>query len=215
MKSFINVAFDSATCQTELEELRDFVAGVESLSEQRDILPFFRSRKQLSAFIGTYHPRMTSIDLLAFEYDIFGDFTADLVIGDSRTSSFLFVEFEDMTDKSIFRKLRGKHTPEWARRFEHGASQIVDWLWKISDMRQSADFINRFGSRNANIETMLVLGNTNALSQRELARLRWRTDQLLVDSKKIWCLGFDSLASDLLSKLDFFRNDLKSDVFEN
>ena len=37
---------------------------------------------------------MARFDLLAWEYDLFGDFSCDLVVGDSVRKAFNFIEFE-------------------------------------------------------------------------------------------------------------------------
>ena len=52
-----------------------------------------------------------------------------MVVGDASSHAYCFIEFEDATETSIFKKTP-KLTPEWSPRFEHGFSQLVDWiLW--------------------------------------------------------------------------------------
>ncbi|HCA97100.1 MAG TPA: hypothetical protein DEP38_21515, partial [Cyanobacteria bacterium UBA9226] len=71
------------------------------------ISPFFRERHHLSAFIGSYHTNINRFDRLAFEYDIFGDFTEDIVVGDFVGKAYCFVEFEDAASNSC--RMRVKH----------------------------------------------------------------------------------------------------------
>ena len=55
-----------------------------------------------------------------------GNFLSDLVVGDSVTQSYCFVEFEEAAPTSLFVSKPDISTPEWSPRFERGFSQIVD-----------------------------------------------------------------------------------------
>ena len=141
MKTFIRFRFDLKRCRTELDEFKKLLDNHPTLDERRDILPFFREREHLSAFIGSYFaPSIENSDRLAFEYSLFGDFFCDLVVGDSARGVYCFVEFEDATPTSIFESRGQKATLEWSSRFERGFSQIVDWFWKLDDMRGTIEF---------------------------------------------------------------------------
>jgi hypothetical protein len=130
------------------------------------------------------HPVDQKVNVVAHEYPIYGHFQADLIVGDSSAHEFLLIEFEDGASDSIFKKVGSKATLEWSRRFEHAFSQIVDWMWKLEDMRSSQDFQDAFGSRSANFHGLVVIGR-DPLAGPEKARLKWRTDRVLVDSHKI------------------------------
>lgn len=203
MKAFEPVDFDPDICRSELEELKNLLDENRELNEREDILPFFRKRKNLSAFIGSYVPDIITSDMIAYEYSFYGDFTSDLAIGDSETKTFCFVEFEDAAPASIFRK-GTRLTPEWSPRFEHGFSQIVDWFWKLDDMSRSTDFKSRFGADHIRYCGLLILGRSANLGYREYQRLKWRTDKVLIDSKHIFCLTFDELYSDLATRLRIY-----------
>lgn len=101
MKDFIKLDFNPRIARSQLRELRYLLDKNKSLSENDDILPFFRDNHQLSAFIGSYHPKINRFNRLAFEYDIFGDFTADLVIGDSIKKSYCFNEITIGTHPAV------------------------------------------------------------------------------------------------------------------
>jgi Domain of unknown function (DUF4263) len=201
MKTFEVLAFDRAQCRKEVLELQALLAANPSLKERTQVLPFFKERKHLSAFIASYFSEVLHYDRLAHEYQLFGDFACDLVAGDSATKSYVFVEFEDAAPDSIFVKKKKKSTPEWSSRFEHGFSQVVDWLFKLDEQRGTVEFEERFGARAMACIGMLVVGREEPLGPREAARLRWRQEFVLVNSKHVKCVTFDQLCQDLLGKL--------------
>ncbi|MBN1804604.1 MAG: DUF4263 domain-containing protein [Sedimentisphaerales bacterium] len=203
MKVFSSISFSPYICAKELEEFKDLLASKSELSEQKEILPFFRNHRHLSAFVASNIPSINQYDKVAFEYDLFGDFACDLVIGDSRSKKYLLVEFEDAKKNSLFKKKKGKVTPEWSPRLEHGFSQVLDWFWKLSDQSITEDFEHRFGSRNAKFHGLVVIGRSQHLNKREKSRLSWRQDHLLCDSKYIEVITFDDLAEDLEFKLNY------------
>jgi len=200
MKNFEKLDFNYQTCKNELDEFKNLLDKQKILSEATDILPFFRNHKQLSVFLGSYVPYFVKFDRIAFEYQLFGDFSCDLVVGDSSKDTYLFIEFENANDKSIFEKKQTKETPEWSTRFEHGFSQIVDWFWKLDDMKHTTTLQNQFGNL-IQYYGMLVVGRNTYLEYREKIRKKWRLEKVLIDSKHIICLTFDELHSDLSDRL--------------
>lgn len=205
MKKFIPLEFEPRVCRSQLAELQQLLQSKQSLSERDDILPFFRERHHLSAFVASYHPQINRFDRIAFEYDLFGDFTADLVVGDSVKKSYCFVEFENANSKSIFVAKSGKSSPEWSPRFEKGFSQIIDWFWKLDDLEKTDDFENRFNGRSIDYMGLLIIGRNEHLESREKKRLVWRQQNLIVNSKHIYCIIFDDLYDDLSFRLDKYR----------
>jgi len=201
MKEFIKFRFDPKICRQELNELKVYLNQTLELNERKDVLPFFKNRQHLSSFIGSYFPYISSFDRLAYEYDIFGDFKADLAIGDSESGWYGFIEFEGASETSIFEKKGNKATPEWSSQFEHGFSQIVDWFWKLSALEYTREFVSRFGSEFTGYEGMLIIGRSEGLAQRERDRLRWRRDRLVVNSKHVHCVTFDELYLHLDTRL--------------
>jgi Domain of unknown function (DUF4263) len=201
MKGFKDFKFDPRICRQELNELKFHLDSKFELSERKDVLPFFKQREHLSSFIGSYFPYISSFDKLAYEYDIFGDFKADLAIGDSESGWYGFIEFEGASETSIFDRKGGKITPEWSSRFEHGFSQVVDWFWKLLALENTREFISQFGSEFTGYEGMLIIGRSEGLEQRERDRLRWRRDRLIVNSKHIHCVTFDELYYHLDTRL--------------
>lgn len=201
MKTFLKFNFDILICQKEMAEFKNLLDSKPVLSERNDILPFFTKHRHLSAFLASYFTNIVKFDRLAFEYQLFGDFACDLVVGDSDKGRYCFIEFENATDKSVFEKKAAKVTPEWGTRFEHGFSQIVDWFWKLDDMKNTTDLQSRFGRNLDQYFGMLVVGRNTHLEYREVARKQWRLNKVLIDSKDVFCVTFDELYVDLNEKL--------------
>jgi hypothetical protein len=62
--------------------------------EENHLTNFFQKRPHLLTFIGTYFIENRSLGLYAYEFPLFGSFSTDFVIGDDKSHSYLFVEFE-------------------------------------------------------------------------------------------------------------------------
>jgi hypothetical protein len=62
------------------------------LDENGDVLPFFKARHDLALLITSYIPHIKNAHLFAHEFPIYGDFKADLIVGDSSTQSYLRVD---------------------------------------------------------------------------------------------------------------------------
>lgn len=212
MKEFTTVKFDPVVCRFQLEEFKELLQQKSSLSEKNDILPFFRERIQLSTFIGSYNINLARFNRIAFEYDIFGDFAADLVVGDFRKKSYCFIEFEDARLSSVFVSKTGKYSPDWSPRFEKGFSQIIDWFWKLDDLERTDDFENRFGARRIDYIGVLIIGRNDYLKPREKNRLVWRQENLVLNSKHVYCLTYDDLYNDLLFRINKYFRMSETDV---
>ena len=129
MKTFESFRFDSTGCRKEVAELRQWLAQHPILDEKRQILPFFRQRRQLAAFVASCDAALKVYDRIAVEYPLFGDFTCDLVVGDSARNTYCLIEFEDAGPTSLFIQRGKRATRDWSPRFEHGHSQIIDWFY--------------------------------------------------------------------------------------
>lgn len=204
MKTLEPLAFDLLRCQKEVSELRKWLAGRAELEERKHILPFFRKRLHLSAYLASYNPNVIRFDRLAFEYSLFGDFTCDVAVGDSVKHTYCFVEFENATADSIFVKQSKKATREWSSRFSRGFNQIVDWFYKLEDMKRSNDFAARFGGPSASYTAILVVGRDQHLLPGERERMEWRRTNVLVASQNVQCVTFDGLLEDLDARLQTF-----------
>jgi hypothetical protein len=194
------LAFSHEQCLKEALEFQAFLGSHTTLKERDEVLPFFRARQHLSAFLGVNNARAVQYDRFAHEYDIFGDFTCDLVAGDWTRRAYVFVEFENAEPNSIFVQKR-RTTPEWSSRFEHGFSQILDWFYKMDTQRHNPDFEQRFGSRDPHVSGLLVVGRRQDFGPREQDRLSWRHQHVTVHGKQIYAMTFDDLCEDTIARL--------------
>ncbi|MGA2228815.1 MAG: Shedu anti-phage system protein SduA domain-containing protein, partial [Syntrophobacteraceae bacterium] len=111
--------------------------------------------------------------------------------------------FEDASRDSIFVD-KGRSTYDWSPRFEHGFSQIVDWFWKIDDLKNTSQARAIFGTENVDAYGMLVIGRDAFLSSVDRARLTWRLNKVIIDSHKVICITFDQLARDLRGRINLY-----------
>lgn len=197
MKNLAIHVFDPIIGRAQWNDFSRLLTTKATLSEQKDVLPFFKTRKDLSLLICNYFPNIKKPDRFAHEFEIYGDFVADLIVGDSASKHYLLVEFENGEPNSVFKTKGKKATPDWAPRFESAYSQLADWLWKLEDMRSTADFQNTFGSRRATFQALVVIGKGMQLSDQEIDRLKWRTTRTKIDSNTIECVSFEELSVDL------------------
>lgn len=197
---------DPTKCRAEWNDFSKLLASKQTLSERKDILPFFKNRRDLSLLICNYFPMIKNPDRFAHEYSIDGDFVADLVVGDSSAHKYLLVEFENGSADSIFKQKGKKATPDWAPRFEGAYSQLIDWLWKLEDKRSTADFVNTFGNRRATFQALIIIGKDMNLSPQEIDRLNWRVDRTKIDSNSISIVSFNQLWEDLDFWLGAYEN---------
>jgi Domain of unknown function (DUF4263) len=204
MKTLETFSISLAQCKKDLDQFKKLLDGKSSLSERDDILPFFKAHKHLAAMIGSYNPKINKFDRLATEFGLFGDFSCDLAIGDSVSNNFCFVEFEDASPNSVFTRKKGKSTPEWSSRFDHGFSQILDWFAILEDQKRTAQFKAKFDADVIQYVGLLVIGRRHYLDNRQYERMRWRSEQVLVGSRQVNCITFDELYQTLALKVTLF-----------
>lgn len=204
MKDFADVVFNPAKCLRELTAFGKLLHSRRNLSEREDILPFFKTRRQLSAFIGTFAPNIGPATQLAYEFPFLGDFAADLVLGNRDRGEYCVVELEDGRPNSIFAKVGRKSTREWSRRFDHGFSQLVDWFFHLDDLKKTSRFAKDFGHGHVKFFGLLVIGRSAGLSVSDRERLKWRTEKVRVDSHSIDSLTFDELYEYLRRRMSFY-----------
>ncbi len=206
MKEFTRLPFNRTECGHNLSEFRALLDSKAELEENADVKPFFEAHPQLAVFIGSvYAPDVSACDLFAFQYQLFGDFGCDLVVGASRRNIFGFIEWEDGTAASLFRQQGRKATPEWSGRLERGFSQIVDWFWKLEDMSRTDEFETRFGSRHAQYFGLLVIGRDDQLPHpREQNRWQWRSRKVAINGRPVRLVTYDQLYRDTQLLFDHY-----------
>lgn len=155
--------------------------------------PLFKESTQLAAFLGTSIPEIGPANRLAYEFQIFGDYAADIVIGNYERKTSCAIELEDARPNSIFTKWESKSNSEWGRRFEHGFGQLVDWFFSFDDHKNSAAFTKLFGYGHIEFFGMLLIGRSKDVSEHERTRLRWRSGRVTVNTHRIHCRTYDDL----------------------
>jgi hypothetical protein len=193
-QQFTPVQLDPKQCRIEIDEFGDLLRTKAELSERYDVQPFFKNRMQVSAFIGSFMLNIGPATQICFEYDFFGDYAADLVLGDKASRRFCVVEFEDGRPESVFKTSPAGNTRAWSPRFEHGFSQIIDWYTMLDGMKQTPRFKRDFGDGHVRFSAMLIVGRDAGLTDPyDRFRLDWRTDKVTVDSNTVSCTTFDEL----------------------
>jgi hypothetical protein len=197
------VTFNPAAFRQELEEFGALLKSKSDLKEREEIIPFFKERKHLTAYIGTLYLGIADATEVCFDFDITGNFEADVLLGSRAVHEFCIVEFEPAEENAIFKKQQRKN-PEWSARFEHAFSQIVDWFWALEDQKGSQDFRTTFGDGEVTFASLLVMGRTAGLDDAKRRRMAWRTKRVLIDSNKITRITFDDLYAALKEKYEFY-----------
>jgi len=197
MKELLPIAFDPAQVRAELDRLQALLAAKTELSERHDIQPFFKASAQLAAYMGTLMPGVCPADRFAFEFEVFGDYTADLVIGNVDQRTYCAIEFEDARPNSLLHKTPGRSQKEWGRRLEHGFGQLIDWFFAFDDNRHTAGFTRHFGPGHVEFYGLLLIGRSADLTDYDKHRLGWRSSRVTINTHKIVCRTYDDLAASL------------------
>lgn len=201
MRSFVPIDIEREALGRELDELETFLASYRD--ERAEIAPFFKARPNLSASLALTSGAVAHADRWAAELDLFGDFVCDVACGDSEADAYTLVEFEDAQQHSIFRPLeRGKSVKRWSPRFEHGVSQLVDWAWRMSTEGTSSPAYRRvFGANDCTVHLLLVIGREADLGPDDVARMRWRANNVAFGAFRMSCFTFDGVLHSIRRRL--------------
>jgi hypothetical protein len=204
MKSLDRLQFSAEQCQRELDSFEDLLKSNLVLGERKHITGFFRRNRQLSLLLGQYAPPGPA-DVVADEFDVSGDFVADMIVGNSKSQTYCMVEFEEGAQNSIFTGGNGK-TRVFTSRFDRGFSQLVDWFCALDDQKKSDKFRDCFGIADVKFHGLLVIGRSSGFSgNRDLSRFRWRRNHIIVDSHAVQCITYDQLCEELKGMLPYDR----------
>ncbi len=199
-------SFNISALDGQLNDFENLLSSKDELDEEKDILPFFKKRDHLSAYIASCVFPLPAFDRLKHEFDISGEFRADLVVGDSAKNRYCFIEFEDAKRNSIFKVSNKKRSiVKWARRFEEGHSQVIDWFWKLDDLKGTKTAKSVLGE-SPKIYGILVIGRDCYLEKPQQERLKWRTENVRINGEAMICLTFDQLYQNLYEGLQIVRN---------
>ena len=188
--------FDPVQADAELKEFKALLDTNTDLAERKQVLANFARWPNLCSMFGYYHGRIHAADRIKREFKVSSFFRTDLTVKRSTTDSICVVEFEGASARDIFEdSKRGIDT--WARPFEKGFSQVVDWAWALDAYRNNTDFIDAFGSSRPNIVGVLVIGRSTSISDAvRKDRWEWRRNKVNVDGLKVSLVTFDELYED-------------------
>jgi hypothetical protein len=126
------------------------------------------------------------------EFSLWGDFICDLVSGSVRDAAFTSVEFEDAAENSLFRPQAGRRNSHWGTRADHGVSQVIDWLFRISREDGSDQLQRDFGARHLRLMGLVVVGRSADV--KEYDRVRLESPEFGIASFMLWfSFGFETL----------------------
>jgi Shedu protein SduA, C-terminal len=183
---------DRRTLLREIEDFRSFLAG-NPRAERSEFLPFFRARDQLCAYLATFNNAVIEADHVAHEFSLWGDFVCDTVSGSKRTGGFVFVEFEDAGETSLFKSIEGRRVSRWGTRVEAGLSQVTDWLFRLDRARNSSEMEREFGTRQVRPLGLVVAGRRSEVTSYDLERLNWRSEYSVIGGARIAIMTYDDL----------------------
>lgn len=204
--SFTQFSLNTKQVKADLKALQTLLVNP-SLDEAKDILPFFKAHPHLCGFMGTYNLNIVDWDKINIcnEFNVFGDHRADVAVGDLTNHEYCFIEFEDANSTSVFKK-KGKLTPEWSNRFEHGFSQLADWILWIEGAKNTQPFLTRFNVGTISYNMMLVIGRDQYLTKQGLQeRLKWWNDHVTVYGRQVHCITFDRLYEQLSQRIELLK----------
>ncbi|BCM82243.1 Shedu anti-phage system protein SduA domain-containing protein [Methylobacterium indicum] len=189
-------AFSIRDAETELAQFKHLLDTRTDLGERDQVLANFKFWPNLCAMMGQYNARLGFANLIKREFRILPHFRTDLTVRRAGTDNVCLVEFEGASDRHIFEDSdRGIDT--WARAFEKGFSQVVDWTWALDHYRRTGDYVDAFGGERPNIVGVLVIGRSTSLSSAvRKDRWEWRRNKVKADSFTLTLVTFDELYRD-------------------
>lgn len=205
MKGFHGFTFNVASLRQEVATLKILLnpGSAVELEEEKHLSPAFQASPNLVSIIGAAFGGVTNPNLIAQEYWILDKLRCDFAVCNSRHQTYCFIELEDAVKKSVFveRKptlfngLMGRPPYyDWAPRFEHGTSQMLDWIRILEDSKQTGDYRAHFGSPNEfEAQFVLVIGREEFLSADQKERLAWRCKSVQAAGHKVKCITYDRL----------------------
>ena len=193
---FDDHVFSLSDAETELAEFKTLLTNNSDLAERDQVLTNFKKWPNLCAMMGQYNSSLGFGDLIKREFRIVPHFRTDLTVRRANTDNICLIEFEGASDRHIFED-SGRGIDTWARAFEKGFSQVVDWTWALDHYRTTGDYVDAFGGQRPNIVGVLVIGRSSALSSSNREdRWAWRRNKVKVDSFTLTLVTFDELYRD-------------------
>jgi hypothetical protein len=88
---------------------------------------------------------------------------------------------------------------------DHGFSQLIDCILWIENNKGNTAYAGRFKAASIQFNMLLVSGRDRDLAVPALReRFDWRSESVVVASKKVHCITYDKLYDDLSTRLRIF-----------
>lgn len=202
MTKWLPLKLDPTVARSQRIELRDHLNANPRLMEA-DLRAFIRGRPQIVASMGLLNAAADTTDRWAPELDLLAKHVCDFVVGDSRRCAYTLVELEDGNPESVYEPVPA--TPYFTSRFNHGYSQVVDWLCLLDSAQDTPDFRDYWGqSSPPQFSGLLVIGRGPSLTSEGRRRMEWRSAKVKVNSHPVMCLTYDDLVARLIDKIDVY-----------
>lgn len=186
MTSWLPLKLDPAVALSQLGELRDYLNVNPRLSESA-VRDFIVARPQIIASFGLLNSAVDRIDRWAPGLDLIAKHECDFVVGDNNRCAYTLVELEEANPESIYQ--RAPTTPYFTNRFNHGYSQIVDWLCVLDGIQETPDFRDHWGQATPpQFVGVLVIGRSPPLTSEGRRRMDWRSAKVRVNFHSVLCL---------------------------
>ncbi|ORE98327.1 Shedu anti-phage system protein SduA domain-containing protein [Aurantimonas sp. 22II-16-19i] len=196
-KSYFDAhVFSLRHAEGELAQFKALLDTNADLDERDQVLKNFDNWPNLCAMMGQYNSRLGIGDLIKREFRVLPHFRTDLTVRRDGTDNLCLIEFEGASERHIFED-SNRGVDRWARPFEKGFSQVVDWTWALDHYRKTGDYVDAFGSERPNIVGVLAIGRSTSLSTKvRMDRWEWRRNKVRADSFTLTLVTFDELYRD-------------------
>ena len=195
--------YDIPLVRQAISEFRILLNTHIELEEKKHLQPFFKKHPVLIFLLaGLGRVSRTKVDEYEFEFDLWQDLVCDIGIGDSEANTYCLIELEGAQKNSLF-KNKPKNYPKYSDRLECGYSQIIDWFFKIDELKNTSGIKRRFAGEYPRVNAVLIIGRSHFLNtDLERNRFNWRRDNTLIGAKNVNCLTYDELLEYFESKTD-------------
>jgi hypothetical protein len=195
--------YDSLLVSQAISEYKILLDSHDELEEKKHIQPFFKKHPVLIFLLaGLGQIPRKKVDEYEFEFDLWQDLVCDIGIGDSSNNQYCLIEFEGAKKNSLF-KSKPKNYPKYSDQLECGYSQIIDWFFKIDEIKNTSSIKRRFAGDYPRVNAVLIIGRSQFIgTDLERNRFNWRRDNTLIGAKSVNCLTYDELLEYFESKTD-------------
>lgn len=204
------LTIDLDECERSLDGYKKLLDSNEGIGEKR-LDHHFRNNPQLILLMGSLG--ISNACNYACQFNVFDEYFSDFAICNLERNDYVFVEFEEAEKDSIFQiKTPGttKTSYKWSSTLEKGFGQILDWFYRLTDMKDTGKFKEEFDVVGIEYTGFLVVGRRKhsipSIGLHE--KFDWRRRNVFVQGRPVVCFTFDDLYNEMKGKLDELRSGL-------